>query len=73
MESMLKKELSIQTVYGVGPWPGSRCSFSMMVKWSNDGLLQDNDGEILVNDSEMSVWSYHFTIINEHFTIISLK
>ena len=41
----------------------SRCSFSMMVKWANDGLLQANDGkmlvndgEMLVNDVEMSVW-----------------
>ena len=63
----------------------SRCSFSMMVKWANDGLLQANDGkmlfndgEILVNDGEMSVWSYtqftlieYFTIINKHFTIIN--
>ena len=54
------------------------CSFSMMVKWENFGLLQSNatkifdndgemlvnDGEMLVNDGEMSVWSYtHFTII----------
>ena len=38
------------------------CSFSMMVKWANDGLLQANatkilvnDGEMLVNDGEMSV------------------
>ena len=57
----------------------SRCSFSMMVKWSNDGWLQANDGkmlvddgEMLVNDGEMSVWYTHFTIIDEHFTIISL-
>ena len=52
----------------------SWCSFSMMVKWANDGLLQANDGK-------MSVWTYthftiideHFTIINKHFTIINLK
>ena len=64
----------------------SLCSFSMMVKWANYGLLQaydgkmlDNDGEMLikdgemlVNDGEMSIWWYtHFTIIDEHFTIIS--
>ena len=66
----------------------SWCSFSMMVKWANGGLLQANDGEmlvndvemlvndggILVNDGEMSIWSYtHFTIIDLHFTIISLQ
>ena len=59
----------------------SRCSFSMMVKWANDGTLQAYDGKMLVNDGEMSIWSYtqftiidwHFTIINEYFTIISLK
>ena len=34
---------------------GSRYSFSMMVKWTNDGLLQVNDGEMLVNDGEMLV------------------
>ena len=58
---------------------GSRCSFSMMVKWENDGVLQANDGrmlvkvgemlvndgEILVDDGEMSICLYiHFTIIN---------
>ena len=59
--------------------PFSRCIFSMMVKWMNDGWLQANDGkmlvddgEMLVNDGEMSVWYTHFTIIDEHFTIISL-
>ena len=57
----------------------SRCSFSMMVKWANDGLLQANDGKMLVNDGEMlvndgvmSVWYTHYTIIDEHFTIICL-
>ena len=66
----------------IPPPPGiyySRCSFSMMVKWANDGTLQANDGKILVNDgempindSELSVWSYtHFTIIDKHFTIIT--
>ena len=51
----------------------SWCSFSMMVKWANDGLPQANDGkmlvndgEMLVNDGEMSVWYTHFTIIDEH-------
>ena len=29
---------------------GSRCSFSMMVKWANHGLLQANDGKMLTND-----------------------
>ena len=33
----------------------SRCSFSMMVKCANDGLLKANDGQMLVNDGEMSV------------------
>ena len=33
----------------------SRCSFSMMVKWVNDGLLQANDGKMLVNDGEIIV------------------
>ena len=56
---------------------GSRCSFSMMVKGTNNGWLQANNGKILVNDGEMlvndgetlvndgetSIWSYtHFTI-----------
>ena len=43
----------------------SRCNFSMMVKWANDGILQANDGKMLINDGEMlvkdgemSVWSY---------------
>ena len=64
------------------------CSFSMMVKWVNYGLLQSNDGKMHVNDDQMlvngggiSIWScthftiidYHFAIIKEHFTIISLK
>ena len=51
----------------------SWCSFSMMVRWANDGLPQANDGkmlvndgEMLVNDGEMSVWFTHFTIIDEH-------
>ena len=52
----------------------SRCSFSMMVKWANDGFFQTNDGKMLVNDGEMIVndgelkfWSYtHFTIIDKH-------
>ena len=43
-----------------------------MVKWANDGLLQDNDGKLLVNVGErldnygeMTVKSYNnFTIIN---------
>ena len=34
---------------------GSRCSFSMMVKLTNDGLLQANDGKMLVNDGEMLI------------------
>ena len=50
----------------------SRCSFSMMVKWANDGLLKANatkmlvnDVEMLINDGEMSIWSYtHYTIID---------
>ena len=33
----------------------SRCSFSMMVKLANDGLLQANNGNMLVNDGEMPV------------------
>ena len=33
----------------------SRCSFSMMVKWVNDGLLQANDGKMLINDGEVIV------------------
>ena len=33
----------------------SRCSFSMMVKGANDGLIKTNDGEMLVNDGEMLV------------------
>ena len=75
-------------------WPYSligcycnRCSISMMVKWTNDCLLQAtdgkmlgndgemlvNDGEMLVNDGEMSLWSYtHFTIIDAHLTIIEM-
>ena len=40
----------------------SRRSFSMMVKWANDGLLQANDGKMLVNDGEILVndaYEYH--------------
>ena len=33
----------------------SWCSFSMMVKCANDGLLQANDVKMLVNDGEMLV------------------
>ena len=33
----------------------SRCSFSMMVKRVNDGILQANDGKMHVNDGEMLV------------------
>ena len=45
--------------------------WSMMVKWGNDGWLQDNEWWWMLNDCEMSVWSYtHFTIISEHFIII---
>ena len=33
----------------------SLCSFSMMIKWANDGLLQANDCKMLVNDGEMLV------------------
>ena len=33
----------------------SRCSFSMMIKIANDGLLQANDGKMLVNDGERLV------------------
>ena len=33
----------------------SQCSFSMMFKWTNYGLLQANDGKMLVNDGEMLV------------------
>ena len=65
----------------------SQCSFSTMVKWANDGLLQANDGkmlvndgemlvndgEMLVNDGEMIIWFYtHFTIIVLHLTIINV-
>ena len=50
----------------------SWCSFSMMVKWANDGLLQAN----AECSSMMLKWVYahmytHFTIIDEHFTIIN--
>ena len=41
----------------------SWCSFSMMVKWSNNGLLQANDCEMIGNDGEMSVWSPFITHI----------
>ena len=33
----------------------SRCSFSMMVKWENDGLLKAYDGKMLVNDGGLLV------------------
>ena len=33
----------------------SLCSFSVMVKWANDSLLQANATKILVNDGEMLV------------------
>ena len=44
-----------QSVNLTHPSGYSQCSFSMMVKWGNDGLLQANDGEMLVNDGEMLV------------------
>ena len=57
--------------------PGSRCSFSMMVKWANDVKCSLMMG-MLINDGEMRVWSYthftmdeHFTIINKYFTTIN--
>ena len=31
----------------------SRCSFLMMVKWTNDSKMLVNDGEMLVNEGEM--------------------
>ena len=51
----------------------------MMVKWTNNGLLQANDGKILITlialmmvnarqNGEMSIYT-HFTIIDEHFAI----
>ena len=69
------------------PWyiAHSLCSFSIMVKWENDGLLQANDvkmlvndgemlindGEMLVNDGEMLVNDGEMSIWSEtHFTII---
>ena len=44
-----------QSSPGEGSLPFSRCSFSIMVKWANDGLLQANEGKMLVNDDEMLV------------------
>ena len=56
----------------------SRCSFSMMVKWAIDGLLQANDckmlvndDEILVNDGGMSIRSYTHLLISPSLTTIS--
>ena len=52
----------------------SRCSFSMMVKWRNDGLLQANDGKMLVNDgkcsSMMVKWVYDHILISPSLTSI---
>ena len=54
----------------------SRCSFSMMVRWAKDGLLQSNASKMLVIDGEMIVAYTHFTIITSilqafaHLTII---
>ena len=46
-------------------WLFSQCSFSMLVKWANNGKMLVNNGEMLINDVEMSIWSYtHFTIID---------
>ena len=44
----------------------SRCSFSMMVKWVNDSLLQAIYVEMLVNDGEMSIWSLVIHSFHHH-------
>ena len=56
----------------------SRCSFSIMVKWTNDGLLQANaskilvnDGLMLANDGEMSAWSMIIYAFHHHCIIAS--
>ena len=60
----------------------SRCSFSMMVKWANDDLLQANDGKMLVTmvkcslmmvkcSSMMVKWLYDHTLISPSLTTIS--
>ena len=46
---------SLLKIYLVVRPLSSRCSFSMMVKWANDGKMLVNDGEMLVNDGEMLV------------------
>ena len=56
----------------------SRCSFSMMVKWPNDGLFHQaidgrmhvNDGETLVNDGEMLVNDGE-TLVNDGETLVN--
>ena len=42
----------------------SRCSFLMMVKLANDGLLQADDGKMLVNYGKMLV-SYGEMLVND--------
>ena len=62
----------------------SRCSFSMMVRWANDGVLQANatkmlvnDGQMLINDSERLVndvkWVYEPTLISPSLKSISVQ
>ena len=46
----------------------SRCSFSMMVKWANEGLLQANDCKMLVI---MVKWVYDHILISPSLTSIS--
>ena len=53
----------------------SRCCFSMMVEWANDGILQADDGKMLVNDGEMLLmmvkWVYDHILISPSLTSIS--
>ena len=68
-----KKHLEIYEIGRKRNQYSSRCSFSMMVKWANDCLLQAYasiihvyDGKVLINDGEVNKWSYtHLTIIEK--------
>ena len=55
VETLLDNGMTLQFMFYLLFSEYSRCSFSMMVKWANDGLLQANDGKMLVNDGEMLV------------------
>ena len=58
------------------PLNSSRCSFSMMVKWANVGLVQAYDGEMLINDGKMLInwlWNVCMIIYSFHHHWLSIS